>query len=435
MGLFDWAKKKKKNISTKSDTDNLVWFDSTGRILGHGQKGFKSITEAQHKPSFYEIQEDAFGRSPWVYIIVDRIAKGCADVPLDLMNFEEEEISPALNRTQKVRELRSLLESPQSTLTKYSFPQLVYSTCANYLLNGNGYMVGLPYNMEQPVRFQSLISPLSSNVSINEGIKAFINSYTFEYHNLSDTIKPEDILHMHNPNLVEDIYEGHSAMQSLVNIWKANNAVNINEQFIHERKGANGIIHSKGGLAQVESERKESEKKLDEITSNFDRAGRYTYMPNEVGYIDLSKSFKELQARDSKDAHRETIAAAYNYPVVLLNDTSASSYNNIKTAEAGAFDKAILPVLDMFLEGFNKWLIRDNYQLMTVKLGYKRQDIPELNIVNKDKTDDNVARTNLVLSVQNSLQGEIVDPKAREKAINTLIITGGFTREEAEEML
>ena len=434
MALFDFFKRTKKvsdSIEIKS-TQDLVFFDSTGRVIGNGSKGYKHITNGSARPSFFEITNDAYGNSPWVYIIVDRIAKACMSVDLQLLNMNNEPISRQMARVGRVRELENLLMNPQQGFNEYSFKKLLYSTVSNYLLTGNGYMMGLPYNTPEPQRYTDLIVPLSQNINPNDNGLANLIFYDVNYFGLSFTPKPQYVLQMSLPNLTQDKFEGYSSMQSLSNIWKANNALNSNEQFTHERKGANGIVYSEGNRPLTSTERKAMQSQMDEDVSSRGRVGRYTYYPQKIGYIDLAKSFRDLQSNESKGAHRETIAAAYNYPVQLLNDTSSTTDNNMAQAEKMAFKKAILPVLDFFLKELNKWLIRDNFGLQTVKLGYIVEDIPEMNLINADKTDNNIKRLDMVVKVNDSIRNGSM---TNQIGVNTLIIAGGFTEEEAKELV
>jgi len=423
------SKKAQKNIQ---NMDGVVFYDPvSGRYLGRGRDAFESLNSGNNKPSFYEITKEAFGRSPWVYIIVDRIAKACMNIPIDLVNMEGELISPRMRQTVKVRELERLLTNPQSSFNGYSFDKLTYSTVSNFLLTGNGYMVGFPHNVDMPMRYTDLINPLTQNVSPNDDGRSKVSFYTVNYFNQTFSPFSKDVMHMSTPNLTSDSFEGHSSLQSLVNIWKANNAVNENEQFIHERKGSSGIMHSKSRVAQTPTERVTTQKELDKVISASSRKGRFSWLGTEVGYIDLSKSFKELEADSSKNAQRETIAAAYNYPVQLLNDTSSTTYNNVREMDKTAYTKAVLPVYDFYLKELNKWLVSENYGLQTVKIGYDINAIPEMNLVNADKTDNNAKKLKMVLEVNQAVASGSM---SKSVAVNTLVMAG-FNEMEANGLV
>ena len=436
MGIFDFFNRSKKaSKSAQPGMGNgVVFIDSMGRVIGNGNEGYKMLTSGEQKPTFYEISNDAFGRSPWVYIVVDRIAKGCLKVwgKSELVNMEGDPISSQQRRIQRVRELESLLLNPQQQFNNQSFDKIVYTVISNYLLTGNGYLMGMPYGTDEAVRYTDLIAPLTQNVQPNDNGFAKLVYYNINYYGLSFMPPAKDVMQMSLPNLTYDQFEGHSAMQSLVNIWKANNAVNSNEQFIHERKGANGIIYSDGARPMTPKERRSFQGQVDRDVNDISRVGRYTYYPQKVGYIDLTKSFKELQAHESKDSHRGTIAAAYNYPVQLLNDTRSTTDNNMAAAHKNAFANAILPVYDFFLKEFNKWLIVDNYNVNTVKVGYKVESIPEMNSINTEKTDDQGKKIDMVLKVNKAVSdGEMTT----EAGVNTLVTAGGFSEDEARELV
>ena len=112
MSLFDFLNRKKTAKSTTPQSQEVVYFDSFGRVIGRGGKGFELGSSDSAPPSFYEITNKAYGQSPWVYIIVDRIAKACMELTqnhLQLLNMEDEPISAQMKRVGRVRELQRLL--------------------------------------------------------------------------------------------------------------------------------------------------------------------------------------------------------------------------------------------------------------------------------------------------------------------------------------
>lgn len=433
MSLFDFLNRKKTAKSAIPQSQEVVYFDSFGRVIGRGGKGFELGSSDSAPPSFYEITNKAYGQSPWVYIIVDRIAKACMELAqnhLQLLNMEGESISAQMKRVSRVRELERLLMNPQEQLNGFSLPMLVYTTISNYLLTGNGYMMGFPYNSEEPQRYNNLIAPLAQNVDPDDNSTAKVNSYTVNYYSSSFNPIARDVMHMFLPNITYDYNEGHASMQSLANIWKANNALNANEQYTHERKGSHGVFYSKGTRPLPPNERKSIQEQMDKDINASTRVGKYYYSPTEMGYIDLAKSFKDLQASESKDDHRETVAAAYNYPVQLLNDTSSTRDSNMSQVDKMVYKKAILPVFDLWLNFFNDWLLVKNYQLSTVKLGYKVEDIPEMNIINSDKTQNNSQKLDMVLRVNAAIN----EGTTTTEAGRNMLVMAGFSEEEAVRM-
>jgi hypothetical protein len=52
-----------------------IYYDDQGNVLGPNLERISSNPDRTPKPSYYELETDSFGLSPWVYIIVDRIAE------------------------------------------------------------------------------------------------------------------------------------------------------------------------------------------------------------------------------------------------------------------------------------------------------------------------------------------------------------------------
>lgn len=436
MAWYDFLKNAFSQEPTKSydslNREGVVFFDSLGRIIGTGEEGFRYIkNNNSDRVTFYDITNDGFGSSPWIYIIVDRIGKGCMSIKLRLEDMEGNPISPRMRQSPRVRELQTLMKSPQPSLNNHSLKKITYTTIVQYLLSGNGYLVGLPHNVRPVQRYNTIFSPLAQNVHPNDNTSTPLTSYDVNYYNMNFTVEAKDVMHLCMPNQTYDINEGHAPLESLRNIWKANNALNKSEQFIHERKGSNAIIYSEGNRAMQPDDKKRMQDQIDKDVNDSGRIGRYTYFPTKIGYIDLAKSFKDLQAIESKNAHRETLAAVYNYPSSLLNDPQTLTYNNIKQLEKTAYARAILPVLDFYLEELNRWLVVENFGLNSLRIGYDVNEIPEMQLMNLDKTTNYANRLDMVVRINDAFQRGSMD---RMTAVNTLILSG-FTEGEADSIV
>ena len=422
-----------KNIFGKSNSQQVqYWYDNRGNLIDpkSGKKLFL-VGEEEFKTNFSQILELGFGASPWVYIVVDRIAELCASVDLVLVNQEGELINARQKSMGRVNELQSLINEPQELFNCWSFKAITYRCITQYLLTGNGFIVGFPFTNESPIRYNNLIPPLSDETTPNQTSEAKIRDWQVDYFSKSYTAPDADVMHMVRPNPTDDDNIGHAPLESLVNIWKANNYLNANEHQIHKNKGVNGILSTKGERPILNDERREIDAILNEEMTSRERVAKFQYSPREMTYVDVSKSFKDLQADKSSDRHREIIAAAYKYPSALLNDNASLTYNNLKSLQKTAFIDAVLPVLNNYLNTLNKWLVVDNYGLSTVKIGYIEKDIPQLQFINSDKTDDDAKRQKMIIDINKSVtSGEM----SRQEAINTLTITG-FTSEEAQNVV
>ena len=421
-----------KNLFTKNQSQQRdFWYDSRGNLIDPATGKGIFFGDDEFQTSFEQIVQEGFARSPWLYIVVDRIAKGCMSMPCEWLTIDGEPINGRVRALGRVGEVQRLLSDPMLLFNGWSFKEIVYRIVSQYLLTGNGFLVGFPFTENATIRYNNIIPPLTYNVDPNQTGDAVIKNWTVNYFDKSYIVADKDLMQMGLPNPTDDDNLSFAPGSALVNIWKANKYLNANDQSTHKNKGVNGILHVKGERPLLENERQAIDNVLNDSMTRRDKVGKYHYSPREMGYSDVAKSFKDLQADKSSDRHREIIASAYNYPVQLLNDTASSTYNNVREIQKTAYVNAVIPVYNYFLESFNDWLVRGNYGLQTIKLGFREENVPELQLINAERTDDNKKKQDMVLNVNRTIS---IGEMSRQEGINLLTLTG-FTQEEAESVV
>ena len=414
---------KNKSKSIEEFYEN---YDVSRKIDPATYTGGYTDSSSQYTPnqSNYALLKDGYGLSAWVNIITNRIADGVQKIPYQLVDLEGEPLKPFAKRQPKIQQLQGLLDTPQEEKGDLSFKDLIRTCVLNYLLTGTGYM-----NMID----DELIVPNTSRVTPDTVGNLFgkVQSYSVNYHNASWKALPNEMMTILDTNIIYDSVEGYSKIQALRNVWKANIALFQNEQLTHERRGVNALLFSKSNRVATDRERLIIQEAINKAMSNMSVSGQKYYSPVELGYIDLAKSFKDLEATESKDSHQKILASAFNYPVPLLNNTEGSTYNNTKEFDKKAFEKAVIPVADKFLESFNKTFVKNWFGIETAKLGYQRKDIPELTILEKEKVETDKIKLETLLTIQSSVNSGTT---SYQSGINTLIYLG-YTEQQANDLL
>ena len=86
---------------------------------------------------------------------------------------------------------------------------------------------------------------------------------------------------------------------------------------------------------------------------------------------------------------------------------------------------------DLFLKNFNKWLIKEWFGIETVKLGYIRDNVPELRVLEQEKITSNEIKARTLISVQTSFNQGIITRKQAE----TLLLELGYNETKIQELL
>lgn len=74
-------------------------------------------------------------------------------------------------------------------------------------------------------------------------------------------------------------------------------------------------------------------------------------------WINFGLSPSDLELIKQNDATTKDLCSIYGVPVVLLNNTESSSYNNIKEAKSFFFQNAVNPEMVRLRDELNKWLV------------------------------------------------------------------------------
>ncbi len=240
-----------------------------------------------------KIVRESYGKNPYFFMIVDRIASIMATLPRELMSTETGK--PEENPSKDASELRALLENPNNFETSYDF---YYRLAANLLI-GNLYIY-----KEAPAGFATgmpatLISPISSDVTINEptagGMAA--QSYSFEFMNASfNSIEPDKILHLKRPNIVQSTLYGFPTTTPSAALYMTSNEIFKSGFALHKNKGIQGVLHGKGGTIMRPDEQKQLQEYYDRNFGNNSKTGKVKISSTELGYIPMGVNPADLQS-------------------------------------------------------------------------------------------------------------------------------------------
>jgi HK97 family phage portal protein len=149
---------------------------------------------------------------------------------------------------------------------------------------------------------------------------------------------------------------------------------------ILKNKGAMGIVTSKEGRGLTPENSKELERLYKSRYGGGAKFGSPMFTNASLEFIKMGMSSEDLKLMDQGIISLRAICNLYNVSSVLFNDPAASTYNNVIEAKKDFYTDAIIPLLNLFKENYNNWLVKPYAEAENADLflDYSVSDVPVL---------------------------------------------------------
>lgn len=353
---------------------------------------------------------EAYGVNPYAFMVIDRISQRLVQIDKRLLDRIDQE-------TEDV-EFEELWKRPNVKEDDSSF---LYRAAATYLAAGECFVVRVQALGEQ----DQYIVPINYNVTINEDTKGNVISYNITVFGHSETFLPNEVLHLHKPDITIDTNHGFSTLRATRKVWESNNEVWASEASLHKNKGIAGVLYSDGNRPMTDTEQKQLQQKYDQDFTGADSFGRVKISTAKLGYQQMGMNPNDLKSIETRLEHLRTICASYNVDSKLFGDSAASTYNNMAEAKRAFIIEAVIPLSEVLLPSIIAFMARSVFQTYSMRL--VEESILELQIVMEQKS----ARLG-----REVVQGILTAEQAREmlypELVEELDDTEGSTGEGSE---
>jgi HK97 family phage portal protein len=335
-----------------------------------------------------------------VYSIVNLITKAASTIPFvvyevkkqnDLARYKALTSSgfdaSVMHKAQQIRkhslveldhtELHEVLKRPNPAQSYNAFIQEII---AFGKLTGNRYIFGIaPDTGMNKGKYKELYVLPSQNMEIHSGgIMQPVKEYTLSY-NGTYRIAADDVCHIKDFNPYYDGTGSHlygmSPLHSGLRVLQANNeAVTTGVKYL-QNQTARGVLMSEEGDLSEEQARM-LKQKFKEQNQGADKAGDLVITPKKLSWINFGLTTSDLSLIEQYNASIKDLCNIYSVPVQLLNNTDASTYNNMKEAKKALYQNAVIPELIKIREELNRWLTPKYGQNLYIDFDFSV--IPEL---------------------------------------------------------
>lgn len=315
-----------------------------------------------------------------IYSIVNLINKAASTIPFQVYEVQKEndlkrykaltsgELNTSvLGKAERLRkralvelehtELHELLNRPNPAQSFYSFLQEII---AFGKLTGNRYVYGItPDTGLAAAKFKELYVLPSQVVEINSGgLMQPVKEYTLEY-NGSHRIPAEMVLHIKDFNPYYDGTGSHlygmSPLKAGLRSMDANNeALTTGVKYLQNQTARGVLMSEEGDLNETQA--RALKQKFKQQYQGSQNAGDVIITPKKLSWVNFGLNASDLSLLEQYDATIKDLCNIYSVPVQLLNNTSASTYNNQKEAKKALYQNAVIPELIKIRDEFNRWL-------------------------------------------------------------------------------
>jgi HK97 family phage portal protein len=324
--------------------------------------------------------KQGYQKNATVYSLINIITKAATTIPLNVYEKSNENEykrykaltsgtldSQAMYKANLVRKralielegtpLHELLEMPNAT---QSYASWLTELIAYRKLTGNGYIYGIaPETGASAGRFKELyVMPSQIMEIISGGIMQPVKSYTIEY-NGSHQIDAEFICHIKDFNPYVDgtgshLY-GQSPLQAGLRALTTNNeAVTTGVKYLQNQTARGILMSEEGDINEVQAQQlKDKFRKQHQGSGN---AGDVLITPKKLSWVNFGLSAADLSLIEQYNASVKDLCNIYGVPVQMLNNTDASTYNNMKEAKKALYQMAVIPELLKIQDELNRWL-------------------------------------------------------------------------------
>lgn len=156
---------------------------------------------------------------------------------------------------------------------------------------------------------------------------------------------------------------GSSKLEALASIVDLINFILKHNISLLKNKGnKGGFFKSVSDVRMTEAQRDEMEKKLKAATEGYQNAGKTSFLPSNVDFVDTSVSPKDLDWISGWELAHKMIAGILGVPFSLVWDSS-STYNNSKEDKVKLYKNTVLPLAKRhaeFLTGVFRDRLKDD---------------------------------------------------------------------------
>ena len=353
--------------------------------------------------------KQGYGRNATVYSLVNIITRAATTIPFQIYEkVNENDLkrykaltsntldSNTIYQAKKLQknalvelqhtELHDLLNRPNPA---QSYNSWLTEIVAFGKLTGNRYIYGLgPDTGANANRYTELyVLPAQIVEIVSGGLMQPVKEYRIEY-NGNYSMPAEDILHIKDFNPYYDgtgshLY-GQSPLAAGMRTLTANNeAVTTGVKYLQNQTARGLLMADEGDLNEVQAQQLKD--KFRQQYQGSGNAGDVIITPKKLSWVNFGLNASDVSLIEQYNASIKDLCNIFGVPVQLLNNTEATTYNNMKEAKKALYQNAVIPELIKLRDELNRWLVPKFGDNLYIDFDFT--SIPELQEENEKVVD------------------------------------------------
>jgi len=362
-----------RNLITKNATQTAAEYNKAI----YNQLGHSVLWNTENDDNYIT---EGYRRNATIYSLINIITKAATTIPF--MVYEKTKDSEykrykamqsgvadptALYKSQLIKknalieleghELQQLLEKPNAA---QSYSSWISELIAFRKLTGNGYIYGIsPETGANAGKFTEMyIMPSQVMEIISNGMLEPVSKYRLEYNGTYD-MPADAICHIKDFNPYYDGTGSHLYGQSPLragfrSLTTNNEAVTTGVKYLQNQTARGILMSEEGDINEVQAQQlKDKFRRQHQGSTN---AGDILITPKKLSWVNFGLNASDLSLIEQYNASVKDLCNIYGVPVQLLNNTDASTYNNMKEAKKALYQMAVIPELMKIQDELNRWL-------------------------------------------------------------------------------
>jgi HK97 family phage portal protein len=342
-------------------------------------------TSIKHRPfyaSSLTMRDIAYGGSPRmqasehyahnviVYRCIQLISRGVGSIPWLLYKGKNEiENHPLL----------SLLSVPNIKQADATFREELVS---HLLMFGNVYLLKTGQSHNYPLEL-NLLRPEHIKILKSDTFMPKAYEYSISGKKYSFPIDPltgkSDVLHIKFFNPLDFLY-GMSPLVAAASAIDQHNAVGEHNLSLLKNggrpSGAFIIKPDPHDIGLTEEQRMALSSDIKSIYEGTSNAGRVLFLEGDFEWKEMGTNLKDLDFLSGKNLSAREIAQAFGVPPMLVGVPGDATFSNYREARYHLWEDTILPLMDLIVGEFNRWISHDFNDDLTI--AYDADAIPAL---------------------------------------------------------
>ena len=339
---------------------NRVWLQVKQSTVGPLVSLYK-VGQAVWTPRDYkDLAEEGYQKNVIAFSAISEVAQSAASVEFILFSGKGDD-----RKEIKDHPLLTLLQRPNPMQGQAAFFTAVYSY---YQISGNQYMEAVRVGLNGAGEPRELYTHRPDRTQVIPGAWGFPQGYKYEVNGQSKTWPVEPVtgmspflLHVRSFHPLNDWY-GMSAMEAAAfSIDIHNETGEWNKSLLDNGARPSGALIYKAGdgepsmMGDKEYDRLKTQ--MDEQFTGKGNAGRPFLFEGNLSFQEMQLSPKDMDYINSKNTSARDIALAFGVPPMLLGIQGDSTFNNQKEARLALWEQTILPLVELFVDELNNWLV------------------------------------------------------------------------------